>query len=575
MSPDLDASPVEQEKAGPSPPPRVAPGPPSAKEEKSRWPGWIWAVPIAAVAIVAYLGFKQLAATGPEIAVIFPEAEGISANQTPVEYQGLKVGEVESVKLEKDLKHVRANIRMSSDMEGHLGPGTLFWIAGPSLTNLSSIRSVISGPNIGIEPRNGPKQSSYHGLAQAPAVQEIQPGRRYLLHTARLGNVSPRAPVYFHGMAVGRVEELSLNSDQTFTIPIFVREPYAKLVHDGTRFWSAGAVQMSMQGEGPRVQFQSLPSLLSGAIAFDTPSRAEAGREAGEDHVFKLYQDRQEAENAPSPDSVTYHVTFGPDAGGLKVGAPVKLAGSVVGSVQQANLEYDPATGRLSEQATISVDPSRITLAGGGSWPAGRREPVDAFIDRLIGEGLRARAGSAIPLVGPKDVELAFVQGAPVAALSTGSPPTLPTDAEGGGIQGVMTALNDIASKLDGVPLEQISNNIQTVTSRLAALSNSPQLTQSFDNLNRSLSNVEQLTASAKTDLPEVLSSLRHVASEAQRTVADAQHLISTTAGSGPMGMNQAGLSQTLYELSRAAESVRQLADYLDHHPSALIRGRG
>jgi paraquat-inducible protein B len=34
-------------------------------------------------------------------------------------------------------------------------------------------------------------------------------------------------------------------------------------------------------------------------------------------------------------------------------------------------------------------------------------------------------------------------------------------------------------------------------------------------------------------------------------------------------------LSETLEEISAAAESIRHLADYLERHPEALIRGRG
>jgi paraquat-inducible protein B len=30
-----------------------------------------------------------------------------------------------------------------------------------------------------------------------------------------------------------------------------------------------------------------------------------------------------------------------------------------------------------------------------------------------------------------------------------------------------------------------------------------------------------------------------------------------------------------MYELSRAAKSLRSLADYLDRHPEALLRGKG
>jgi paraquat-inducible protein B len=34
------------------------------------------------------------------------------------------------------------------------------------------------------------------------------------------------------------------------------------------------------------------------------------------------------------------------------------------------------------------------------------------------------------------------------------------------------------------------------------------------------------------------------------------------------------GLSGTLYELKQAAQSMRALADYLDAHPEAILRGK-
>ncbi len=555
--------------------PRVAPEPPSAKEQKSRWPGWIWGIPIAAVLIVAWLAFKQLTANGPSVTVIFPGAHGISAGQTEVDYEGLKVGEVESVRLEKDLRHVRAEIRLSAEMDDHIGPGTLFWINGPSLSNLSSIRSVISGPTIGMQPSPGHKQDRYQGLAEAPAIPEPVPGRHYVLQASQLGSVSPGSQINFHDLSVGTVETTKLSSDRRFNIEIFVKTPYDALVHDGTRFWNAGAVQISMEGAGPRLQLQSLPSLLSGAVDFDTPAEAEKRPVAADGQVFPLYDSKSDANSAPGPRAVLYRAVFGPEAGGLAKGAPVKLAGQQVGSVQSAQLQYDPASGTLQEEVTLAMEPSRIGLSGGATWPASGRTAMDALMRRLIADGLRAQPGSAIPLVGPKDVELSFVSQAKPATLLAGSPPEIPAASGGAGITGLMTAVSGIAGKLDGLPIDQIADNVRTLTDRLATLSKSPKLTQSLDSLHRSLDNVEQVTSSTKTQVPALLASLRKVAAQADRTVADAQHLISATAGNGPMGTNTAALGQTLYELSRAAQSVRELTDYLDRHPSALIRGRG
>ncbi len=569
------SSPPSSPPSQPDPAPRVAPEPPAARVERSRWPGWIWGIPVAAVAIVAWLAFKQLAATGPEVTVIFAGAHGISANQTEVDYEGLKVGEVTSVRLEKDLRHVRTTIRLSSEMDDHIGPGTEFWINGPSLSDLSSIRSVISGPTIGIQPRPGEKQDEYQGLAQAPVVSEPVPGRHFVLKTDQLGTVSRGSQIYYHDLSVGKVETTKLLPDHGFQIDIFITAPYDKLVHDGSRFWNAGAVQVSLQGSGPRLQMQSLPALLSGAVAFDTPNGADEGPQAQDGHPFRLYDSKSTAEFAPGPQAVMYRTVFGPEAGGLGKGDAVQLAGNQIGTVQEAQLQYDPSSGALHELVTFAVDPSRIALPADAHWPATGRAPMDDFMRRLIGEGLRAQPGSAVPFIGPKTVDLAFVGKATPATLTAGNPPEFPAAQGGGGIDGLMTAVSGIAGKLDNLPLDQIAGNIRTLTDRLAALSESPELTASLDSLHKSVANMQQITASAKADVPALLSSLRKVASQADRTVAEAQHLISTTAGNGPMGVNTAGLGQTLYELSRAAQSVRELTDYLDRHPSALIRGRG
>jgi paraquat-inducible protein B len=104
--------------------------PPHAIEHHSRWPGWIWAVPIAAVAIVGYLAFQQFAERGPEVTVTFPTGGGIKAGTAKVQFEGIEVGEVEAVRFEKDMRHVDAVLRLHRDQEGHLGRGTRFWIAG-------------------------------------------------------------------------------------------------------------------------------------------------------------------------------------------------------------------------------------------------------------------------------------------------------------------------------------------------------------------------------------------------------------------------------------------------------------
>lgn len=75
--------------------------------------------------------------------------------------------------------------------------------------------------------------------------------------------------------------------------------------------------------------------------------------------------------------------------------------------------------------------------------------------------------------------------------------------------------------------------------------------------------------------MPHLIAQLRAVAIQTNAAVRSARSLLNNQSGVTATGMEAAGLSQTLYQLGEAARAMRQLANYLDRHPSALIRGRG
>jgi paraquat-inducible protein B len=551
--------------------------PPAAVEHRSRWPGWVWAVPIAAVLIVGYLGLKEFLLHGPTVTVTFPVGGNLKAGDTTVQYQGLKVGEVDSVTLQKDLQHVAVSLRLHSDLEGHLGPGTRFWVAGarPSINDLGSIKSLITGPYIGIDPHAGPAQDHYQALATSPAQKETVAGTHYKLVAPNLGALSNGSPIYFRDLKVGVVEGTHLLPDgRQFGIAVFVNAPFDKLVHEGTRFWNASAIQVSMAGPGPRLQFQSVPALFAGAIDFETPADMTASKQAKADTQFRLYESKDAAQNAPSPQAIDYRVTFAAsDAGDLQIGAPVKLADSDIGSVASSTLQYNSRSGRLASLVTVALDPHRIALADGEAWQPDARPQMNDLLRHLIGQGLRARLAKTVPLIGSAAVLLDFVPNATSAELGSGSVPEIPT-APGSDISGMIASFSGFGAKLDAVPLDQIADDIHQTTQKLAALSKSPQLTQSLEHLDSTLANVDHIAHSGSQKIDPILTDLRQVANEAKSTVAAAKSVIA----SNGMVQNEpetTGIGNALYELTRAARSLRELADYLDRHPEALLRGKG
>ena len=543
----------------------------------SRWPGWIWAVPIAALVVVAWLGVRGIVRTGPTVTVTFATAPGVKPGQTNVQYEGLEVGTVESVTWHRDLQHVDVVLSMHADMDRHLGPGTRYWIAGQnfSLAHLSDIKDAIAGPHIELDPRPGKTVHHVAGSAEPPVVTAKQPGTTYVLHAEKLGSVGHGSLIYYLDMQVGKVEDTRLtDGGHGFDIVAVVHAPYDQLVHAGSRFWNAGAVQFATGGAGPSVRFQSVPALFEGAVAFETPTGPDAGPRAAKDARFTLYDSKDAAEHAAPPDGVEYLVQFDQTAGGLAANAPVKLLDDQIGVVRDAAVQYDAASRKLYTRATIVVDPSRIpTTPTTETADATPRARMDALLQSLIAQGLRAEIAETTPVIGGKMVALRFVPQAGDASLIPGPIPEIPSTSSSG-VQDIVAQAGDVMHKLDAIPFEQIGENIRTATEHVAKLTRSPELTESLHHLDQSLTNIERITVQARERVGPILNQVHQVASEAESALASAKSVFA----SGAPGQNQpntAGLPDTLYELARAARSLRELADYLDRHPEALLTGKG
>lgn len=555
--------------------------PPEARQRHSWWPGWIWAVPIAVLGIVVWLGIRHFEERGPKVVVTFDTAGGVTPSDTKIKYKDMVVGEVEAVQLKPDMRHVDVTLRLNSEMSGHLGTGTRFWIEGQSLslTNLSAIKTLVSGPFIGVDPHPGDTVDHVQGLTQPPVLKAEPAGTRYTLHSGRLGSISRGSPIYYLDQRVGEVQGYHMTkAADGFDVYGFIEAPYDKLVHSDSRFWNASSVQLSTKGDGPSLHLQSLPALLEGAIAFDTPDRDrsvedQSANQAGQDKTFTLYESKGAAEHAPDPADVPYRVTFTGQSGGLQDNAPVMLEGNRVGTVRDSALRYDPTTGKLSTMATIVLDPRRIQVAGGEPLAGGHsRAPTDAMMRRLIDEGLRAELGKTTPLIGGTMVTLRFVPGAQPAALGKGTVPEIPTGS-GTDLDAVIAKAGDVMDKIDRLPLTGIANDIHQTTQKLASLSQSPELSDSLRHLDQSMTNIDRVTTQARAEVGPILAQIRSTAREAQQTLASVQSIMGGGARAGEQP-DTAGLPSTLYELKRAARSLRELSDYLDRHPEALLQGK-
>jgi paraquat-inducible protein B len=177
--------------------------------------GWIWAVPIAAAAVVLFLLVRSLSHRGIDVTVAFDEASGMVAASTKVLYRGLEVGTVSSLALSPDGKHVIAHLDLDKRMREYLRSGTKLYLQGahPSLADLSSLTAVVSGPSIVLIPGKGAPQEHFVGIANSPpeALELAVPYQ--VTFAGDVGGMQPGSAVTLLGFTVGVIRSVGLAID--------------------------------------------------------------------------------------------------------------------------------------------------------------------------------------------------------------------------------------------------------------------------------------------------------------------------------------------------------------------------
>ena len=192
--------------------------------------------------------------------------------------------------------------------------------------------------------------------------------------------------------------------------------------------------------------------------------------------------------------------------------------------------------------------------------------------DTLVRRGMRAVLESSSFITGQKAISLAFVPNASAATVGReGDMLVMPS--QGGGLDNITTSLSDIATKLDQIPFAEIGRNLDAALASVNRTVSGPEVRNALTRLSETLTDVQHLVRHTDQGLTPALQRLPKISADLQQAVAHAN----TALGAGGYGGNsdfQRGVSHVLDQVSDAARSLRLLADFLDRHPEALIRGR-
>ena len=286
-----------------------------------------------------------------------------------------------------------------------------------------------------------------------------------------------------------------------------------------------------------------------------------------------------------------YVMYFDGSVKGLSVGAPVVFRGVKVGSVVDIALQGDVRNMTFRVPVIVKVDLSRFQITNG--------EPFSAdYHQALIDLGLRAQLQTQSLVTGQLMVYFDFYPERPVRLLpdNTGFAqiPTIPSTAD------------ELAQKLEELPLKQLVERANDLVGGLERLANSAEIQDAPRQLNLTIAEarnllqkigreVELVSTDARGTIEAATATIRHadrvlefkegapaeLVQSLDRTLEDVRGSLRKFDETLDAVANTASDERSIYqlrtalkELGEASRAFGSLADYLNRHPEALLRGK-
>ena len=279
---------------------------------------------------------------------------------------------------------------------------------------------------------------------------------------------------------------------------------------------------------------------------------------------------------------------------GLDVGAPVILKGVKVGSVIDVSVVFNSEMLNFINEVLAEVEPDRISVIGSDTVLGQMFEEAEVpeRLEILIGRGLRAQLQLQSFVTGKLLVALELRPGTEVhlTRLSQDYPevPTIPTEIE------------TLTAQLKNLKLKEMVADLRKASAGLDRLINSPELAESIESLNRTLKDfgklvrtvgnqVDPLASSIKKTLGDTRQLVKNVDSQVEPVASNLNDTLETArvalvqakktlaSYEGVLAEESAlnyQITEALEQVSTAARSIAVLTDYLERHPSSVLRGK-
>jgi ABC-type transporter Mla subunit MlaD len=184
--------------------------------------------------------------------------------------------------------------------------------------------------------------------------------------------------------------------------------------------------------------------------------------------------------------------------------------------------------------------------------------------------GYRARLEQSPPLLGARSIALVRMKGAALHAVTyDGAVLRIPSAPGATSLDDLTSQADQVLAKVNRIPIEAIGDNLRVATARLATLVSSPKVDDSLTHLDHSLAQLDLMLSQVQPQVGPLVAKLNDAAGEVASISIAVKQLLN-----GQGGAQDSSLPEAIRQLNETARSIRTLADYLDRHPEALLRGK-
>lgn len=245
-----------------------------------------------------------------------------------------------------------------------------------------------------------------------------------------------------------------------------------------------------------------------------------------------------------SDNESTVVMFFDESVKGLDIGAPVLFKGVKIGEVAEVRLQADMQTMQfmIPVYAKIYNGKSLITNMHN------ERERLDQFIK----DGLRAQLTTSSVITGQLAIELDIFPDSPVVLYKT--------DKNVLEIPTIGSPLSAISKTLRVMPIAQIAGDVHHITQTL-----NKELPMLLTRLNSTLDTFDDILKENKNNTAKMVEELGTAAQNVGGAAQSFDLMV---------GENAASIATMIESFSAAAASMKNLTDYLQMYPSAILTGK-